>query len=101
VFQPPTFEDELMRAKTWTTLKNIGPAPGPNTGLAASAASGMPATLRLTITPSSALQANLGKLWRNYDRAFKSVPFWTYIGNSLLLVVLCTTGSLFSATFVA
>jgi ABC-type glycerol-3-phosphate transport system permease component len=95
LFQPPTFEDELMRAKTWTSLKRVGPTPAP-TGLAASAAS-----FRLIIKPSSTLQANLGKIWRNYDRAFKSVPFWKYMTNSLLLVVLCTTGSLFSATFVA
>jgi multiple sugar transport system permease protein len=59
------------------------------------------ATLRLTITPSSALQANWGKIIRNYGRAFKAVPFWCYIGNSIMLVALCTLGSLFSASFVA
>jgi ABC-type glycerol-3-phosphate transport system permease component len=57
--------------------------------------------LRVTLSPSSTLRANWGKIFRNYDRAFKSVPFWRYITNSLLLVALVTVGSLFSASFVA
>ncbi len=149
LFQPPTFDDELMRAKVWTTIKDVGPTPPgasetpePSPGtpgegrvrvspsdagtpsdaaraepspqpfhLAISANNGVPgegvmqtgtpATLRITLSPSSMLRANWGKALRNYDRAFKSVPFWRYIFNSLLLVVLVTVGSLFSASFVA
>jgi ABC-type glycerol-3-phosphate transport system permease component len=38
---------------------------------------------------------------RNYQRAFRSVPFWTYLGNSVLLVVLQMAGALLSSAFVA
>jgi multiple sugar transport system permease protein len=111
LFQPPTFDDELMRAKVWTTIKPIGPSPEKelrplliteNKGdVALFSQQGAPAVLRITLSPSSTLRANWGKLWRNYDKAFKSVPFWRYITNSILLVVLITVGSLFSASFVA
>ncbi len=104
LFQPPTFDDELMRAKIWTTIRRIEPSPavGPKSKIQnPKSAEGIPATLRLTLTPSSTFGANVAKVVRNYDRAFKSVPFWRYISNSMLLVVLCTTGSLFSASFVA
>lgn len=99
IFQPPSFDDTVMRAKIWVSLKKIGASPEvPATEVAGP---GIPATFRLILTPSSTLRANWGKVWRNYDRAFKSVPFWRYMTNSLLLVVLCTVGSLFSASFVA
>jgi multiple sugar transport system permease protein len=42
-----------------------------------------------------------GKVQRNYTRAFYQVPFWTYVGNSVLLVTLVTVGTLFSSAFVA
>ena len=38
---------------------------------------------------------------RNYLLAFRSVPFWHYFANSILLVGLCVGGTLFSASFVA
>ena len=62
---------------------------------------GRHATLRLTLTPSSTAEAIYAKVIRNYSRAFYSVPFWTYIANSLILVALTTIGTLFSSTFVA
>ena len=99
LFQPPTFDDELMRAKVWTSLRKTGPAPAPS--VAASNDQGEPATLRMIIRPSSTLRANFEKVRRNYLRAFQSVPFWRYISNSVVLVALCTLGSLFSASFVA
>jgi ABC-type glycerol-3-phosphate transport system permease component len=55
----------------------------------------------MIIRPSSTLRANFEKVRRNYLRAFRSVPFWRYISNSVVLVALCTLGSLFSASFVA
>ena len=61
----------------------------------------MGATLRITITPSSTTQAIYAKLTRNFIRIFYSIPFWEYLRNSLLLVVLTVTGTLFSSTFVA
>jgi multiple sugar transport system permease protein len=99
LFQPPTFDDELMRAKVWTSLQKTGPSP-PSSD-AKIAGEGEPATLRITITPSSTIRANYEKARRNYVRAFQSVPFWRYITNSVVLVALCTLGSLFSASFVA
>ena len=53
LFQPPTFDDELMRAKVWTSLKKTGPSP-PSSD-ATVAGEGEPATLRITITPSSTI----------------------------------------------
>ena len=40
------------------------------------------------------------KVERNYLRAFDSVPFLQYVGNSLLLVTLSMAGFLFSSAFV-
>jgi len=65
-------------------------APGSRTG-----------TFRLIIRPSSTLAAIYGKIAFNYWRAFRQVPFWKYVGNSLMLVALCTLGTAFSSTFVA
>src|SRR4029078_13036639 len=59
------------------------------------------AVLHITITPSSTLAAIWGKVRRNYDNVFESVPFWRYVGNSLLIVILATLGTLFSSSFVA
>jgi ABC-type glycerol-3-phosphate transport system permease component len=57
--------------------------------------------LRVTITPSSTPRAIWGKLLRNYQRAFYSIPFWRYVTNSMILVVLTTIGAIFSSAFVA
>jgi ABC-type glycerol-3-phosphate transport system permease component len=88
VFQPPTFDDETFRARTWVGLRDVGSAPHGE------------AVLEIIIRPSSTVQAILGKVLRNYLRASDLVPFWTYVGNSLLLVVLSTAGALFSASLV-
>jgi multiple sugar transport system permease protein len=97
IFQPPTYDDQTLRAKNWISLKKAGPAP-----LTASiAGQGVPAIFRIVISPSSTFRANWGKFWRNYYLAVQSVPFLHYIFNSLLLVLLSTTGALFSASFVA
>jgi ABC-type glycerol-3-phosphate transport system permease component len=60
-----------------------------------------PATVRIRIEPSSTVRGLYEKAARNYARAFQSVPFWTYVGNSVLLVALVVVGSLFSSAFVA
>jgi multiple sugar transport system permease protein len=133
LFQPPTFDDQTMRPKIWTTIKKVGesptspspgtpgegrgggnlehrtqnlelaspPHPNPPPAYQGRETEGVPATLRLSIYPSSTLRANWGKMLRNYDRAVKSVPVWLYFGNSMILVILCVAGSIFSATFVA
>jgi multiple sugar transport system permease protein len=59
------------------------------------------ARLRIELVPSSHFQAIVAKIERNYIRAFDSVPFLQYVGNSLLLVGLTVVGSLFSSAFVA
>ena len=92
-FQPPSFEDQTYQAKTWVPLaRDAGPPPDVQPGRA---------ILRLTLTPSSTLRAIYGKSAKNYLRAFRSVPFFTYVGNSLLLVALNVGGAVFSASFVA
>jgi multiple sugar transport system permease protein len=93
LYQPPSADDESLKSKTWVSLKqNVG---------APSAKPDSPAELRIRILPSHTAQAVYGKLTRNYDRVFRSVPFWRYVGNSLLLVILSVAGMLFSSTFVA
>jgi len=95
LLQPPTFDDQSMRPKNWLSLIPTSSIANRKSKIENTL------TLRLTLSPSSTPRAILGKVIRNYDRAFNSVPFWTYIWNSVLLVVLCTAGSLFSASFVA
>jgi ABC-type glycerol-3-phosphate transport system permease component len=93
IFQPPGFDDTTYRARTWVDLV---PVPGNST-----ASSPTAATLRLYIRPSSTAGAIYGKVERNYLRAFRAIPFWTYVGNSVLLVALQMAGALLSAAFVA
>ena len=94
-FQPPTFEDDTYKPKLWIPLREAKEA------YVDSSNAGKHATLRLILSPSSTLRAIYAKVIRNYSRAFYSVPFWTYVANSLILVVLTTIGTLFSSTFVA
>jgi ABC-type glycerol-3-phosphate transport system permease component len=89
-FQPPTFDDTTVRARTWVPLRAEGPSDRARN-----------ARLELTVTPSSTLGAVVAKIENNYRRAFNSVPFVRYVGNSLILVVLSMAGFLFSSAFVA
>jgi ABC-type glycerol-3-phosphate transport system permease component len=122
ILQPPGFEDQTLQPRTWVPLERRDEAgrmkdekDGKKSVAASSPSSGSsfiphpssfarasrPATLTLTITPSSTAAATWSKATRNYSRAFYAVPFWRYVGNSLLLVALTTLGTLFSSTFVA
>src|SRR5206468_11994491 len=120
IFQPPTFDDSTLQARTWVPLKGqeirgdgqegtvprISPSPGRGTGGSISETRNPKpetryATLRLIISPSSTPRAIFGKLLHNYQRAFYSVPFWRYVANSLTLVALTTIGAIFSSAFVA
>jgi ABC-type glycerol-3-phosphate transport system permease component len=94
LFQPPSFDDTTDRRRIWVPMKAAG---------SATPASGDPkhAVLRVTISPSSTVGAIFGKVKYNYRRVFESIPFWRYVFNSLLVVVLATAGTLFSASFVA
>jgi multiple sugar transport system permease protein len=94
LFQPPGFDDTTLRAKVWVPLRTTD-LPSPDLQ------DGQPATLYLTLEPSSTVQAIYGKVQRNYVRAFNAVPFWRYVLNSVLLVSLTIAGTLFSSAFVA
>ena len=96
--QPPGFDDSTYQAKTWVPLveRTGGDWRPPTTTRPATAA-----TLRLVISPSSTVAAVWGKVQRNYQLAFRAVPFWTYIVNSILLVALQLAGAVFSSCFVA
>jgi multiple sugar transport system permease protein len=99
MFQPPGFDDTTNRAKVWIPLRLTEGEAAPQTvGLSEG---GHQATLRLIVSPSSTTQAIIGKVQRNYARAFNSVPFWKYVANSMLLVSLTIAGTLFSSAFVA
>ncbi len=88
-FQPPSFDDTTYRARTWVALADSGPSATPAD------------VLRLTIHPSSAARVAWERVARNYVRAVQSVPFWTYLANSALLVFLVVSGSMLSSAFVA
>ncbi|HEY2510101.1 MAG TPA: hypothetical protein VGI39_04570, partial [Polyangiaceae bacterium] len=89
-FQPPSFDDTTIRARTWVPLRAQGPSDR-----------GREARLRLVLSKSSVVGASVAKLTRNYARAIRSVPFATYVGNSLILVVLTVLGATSSSAFVA
>jgi multiple sugar transport system permease protein len=89
-FQPPTFDDTTVRARTWVPLRAEGSSNRIRN-----------ARLTLVLSPSSTFRAITAKVQRNYLRAFDSVPFLQYVGNSLLLVGLTIAGALFSSAFVA
>jgi multiple sugar transport system permease protein len=89
-FQPPSFDDTTIRARTWVPLRAGGASDRDRN-----------ARLRVVLSPSSTLQGTFGKVMRNYLRAFNSVPFFQYVGNSLILVALTIAGALFSSAFVA
>ncbi len=102
VFQPPSFDDDTYKARTWVRLSLERPlASNEMFENDITPEHDRSVLLRLTISPSSTVRAMWGKATRNYQRAFDSVPFWTYVGNSLLLVALTTMGALFSSAFVA
>ncbi len=90
-FQPPSFDDSTYRNHSWVPLEAAGAVP-------LDARHGL---LRLTIHRSGPLRVAWERMIRNYERAFLAVPFWTYVGNSTLLVALVVLGSLFSSAFVA
>ncbi len=88
--QPPTFDDTTIRARTWVPLRAEGASDRTRN-----------ARLSFVLSPSSQAHAIAAKVGRNYLRAFDSVPFFRYVGNSLLLVGLTIAGALFSSAFVA
>jgi ABC-type glycerol-3-phosphate transport system permease component len=108
LFQPPSFDDTTDRKRVWVPMKAEGtsrvfhqtsnPQP-PTSNLQRQPTT--PAVLHITISPSSAAGAWWGKFYRNYDRVFDSMPFWRYVRNSLLVVILATAGTAFSSAFVA
>src|SRR5204862_8124913 len=71
LFQPPTFEDDTFKARTWTPLKLVqsGATKFEN-------GKPLPATLRLTITPSWTLRSAVAKVQRNYSRPVHPNPIW-------------------------
>lgn len=96
LFQPPSEDDQSLRAKTWIPLRKVGEVPE-----AEWISSEWVSEIKIRILPSSTARAIYGKLVRNYDRVFRFVPFWKYVGNSLLVAILSVAGMLFSSTFVA
>ncbi len=57
--------------------------------------------LIVRLTPSGTGVAKYGKIRRNYERIFLSMPFWSYVLNSVVLTVLIVLGAVFSSCFVA
>lgn len=88
VFQPPSRDDDSLKAHTWVPLE----------------VSDMPrvarAKLTITLSPSNTARAIYAKVTRNYANVFASMPFWKYVTNSSLLVLLNVTGMVFSSSFV-
>ncbi len=57
--------------------------------------------LIIRLSPSGTGVARYGKIKRNYERIFLSMPFWSYVLNSVVLTVLIVLGAVFSSCFVA
>ena len=89
-FQPPTFDDTTIRARTWVSLVASGSSDRHDEARA-----------RIVLAPTSTPRAIWGKVFFNYLRVFRSVPFFRYVGNSLLLAALTMLGAVFSSAFVA
>ena len=89
-FQPPTMDDTTLRARRWVPLAANG-----------SSDRQLHARARIVLLPSSTPRAIWGKVLANYLRAFRWVPFFRYVGNSLLLAGLTMLGAMFSSAFVA
>jgi multiple sugar transport system permease protein len=101
IYQPYGPDDKTFKVRNWVVFKDKQRTK-PSEGESPQArAEKRPATLRLIIYPSSTLRAIWGKVQWNYRRAFDQVPFWIYMRNSVILVVLTTAGTLFSSAFVA
>jgi multiple sugar transport system permease protein len=92
LLQPPSFQDQTLGPRNWISLTPIGQVEG--------SAAPTRATLTLTLRPSSTSRAIWGKIQRNYSRAFRAMPLWTYVGNSLVVVILQLAGVMFSSGFV-
>lgn len=91
LLQPPGADDATFRSRIWVDLVDDGP--GRSTG--------QTGTLELAILPSGWWRVLIERARWNYHRAARTVPFWTYVGNSALLVILVVLGSLFSSAWVA
>lgn len=94
LLQPYTFQDEMLTPRNWITLSSPNEARHGTT-------QPTQATITMTLRPSSTLRAIWSKVERNYVRAFRAGPFWTYVGNSMVIVVMQLAGALFSSSFVA
>ncbi|MGN6727004.1 MAG: hypothetical protein ACTHLZ_13875, partial [Tepidisphaeraceae bacterium] len=92
-WQPKGRLESDYAPKTWLPLSLASVDP--------SASGDRTATLRLTLRPSSMARAIYGKVQRNYVRAFRAVPFWLYVRNSMILVAMQLMGALFSSAFIA
>ncbi len=103
IYQPDGPDEKSYKIRNWVVFKEKSKSEirNPNESQMANDEVSRPATLRLIIYPSSTLRAIWGKVQWNYRRAFDQVPFWVYVRNSVILVILCTVGTLFSSAFVA
>ncbi len=102
IFQPPTFEDATFKNKIWVPLRVEGSGVGgQGSGFRVQGSEGSKASVFVELVPSATAHAVYGKVQRNYAKAFYAVPFWRYVGNSVLLVGLTMAGTLFSSSFVA
>ena len=89
-FQPPTFDDTQIRAQTWVPLAARGSSEHQDEARA-----------RIVLSPSSTPRAIWGKVFANYLRVFRWLPFFRYVGNSLVVAALTILGAMFSSAFVA
>ncbi|BDS06652.1 hypothetical protein NT6N_16920 [Oceaniferula spumae] len=87
-------DEEEWGKRPWVPMKKISGEEAPNLQQSE-------ITLTLTLDPSSTSTAGYGKVVRNYERVFLSMPFWKYVINSVLITVLSIFGAVASSCFVA
>jgi len=94
ILQFPTASYKEWGKRPWVKLEQVG-------GSGDLDADELNIDVKLKLSPSTTAVANYGKAKRNYERIFLSMPFWTYVGNSIVLTLLIIFGAVFSSVFVA
>ncbi len=93
-FYDPNLDEDPLRIKTWTAVKQVKSGPeydhGPRRLL-----------VRLRLAHSSKTEAWFGKAIHNYREALRHVPFWRYAATSVVLVILNIVLTLLSCSLVA
>jgi ABC-type glycerol-3-phosphate transport system permease component len=85
-------DDNSIKMKNWLRLDDAGPS-----------SFNEPGTIKLTLeyVQAAGIWAGFNKYVNNYRNALRLVPFWAYVKNSMILVVLNIIGQILGSSLVA